>query len=182
MPNITAKYILDFWFSDRVKPLHFRKDVAFDREVYDTFFPAYEQASQGKLDDWRETALGSLALIILLDQFPRNMFRNSSQSFDTDRQACAISRSAIDKGFDDELTQEQCVFLYMPLMHSENLVDQEFCVTQFTKLGIESNLKFAIAHRNIVRRFNRFPHRNNILGRDSTPEEIEFLTEPNSSF
>ena len=182
MPNITAKYILDFWFSDRVKPLHFQKDVVFDREVYDTFFPTYEKASQGKLNNWRETALESLALIILLDQFPRNMFRNSSRSFATDCQAREIARYAIDKGFDAELTQEQCRFLYMPFMHSEDLVDQEFSVTQYAKLGVESNLKFAIVHRNIIRHFNRFPHRNNVLGRDSTPEEIKFLTEPNSSF
>ncbi|MDG1286229.1 MAG: DUF924 domain-containing protein [Rickettsiales bacterium] len=179
---ITPKNILDFWFSDRVAPLRFKKNAQFDQEIYDRFFSAYEEAVGGMLSDWQQTADGCLALIILLDQFPRNMFRSTPKSFATDGQAIEISKEAINKGSDIDLTQEQRVFLYMPFMHSEELTEQELAVELYRKLGIESNLRFAIAHRDIVARFGRFPHRNDILKRDSTPEEIEFLNGPNSGF
>lgn len=182
MPNITASEVLSFWFSEAVRPKHFIKDVTFDKEITDKFLKIYEHANSNNLNEWNQTAEGCLALIILLDQFPRNMFRNDSKSFDSDKIAREISKQAIDNKFDIELTKEQCAFLYLPFMHSEDLNEQELSVKLYEELGVESNLNFAIAHRDIIAKFNRFPHRNEILKRESTQEEIEFLKQPNSGF
>ena len=118
----------------------------------------------------------------MLDQFPRNIFRNTSQAFVTDKQAVELTKYAVNNNYQQNLSPEEQVFLYMPLMHSENRKDQAKCVELFTKLGKEDNPKFAIKHREIIDRFGRFPHRNEILGRESTPQETEFLTQPGSSF
>ena len=174
--------VIDFWFSQRVKPLWFKKSSEFDREVKQRFLDAYQLAKTGSLNDWRSEPHGALALIILLDQFPRNMFRGTSQAFATDGQAVELTKYAVANNYQQDLSTEQQAFLYMPLMHSENQADQARCVELFTKLGKEDNLKFAIKHQKIVARFGRFPHRNQILGRESTPEEREFLTQPGSSF
>lgn len=182
MTDITSDNILDFWFSDRVKPLHFIKNSALDKEVSDRFYQTYKKASNSILNDWQRSAESSLALIIILDQFPRNMFRNTQKAFRTDSDALKISKDAIDNGFNANLNQEQCTFLYMPFMHSEDLSEQEFSVKLYSQLGIENNLSFAIAHRDIIRRFGRFPHRNDIMERKSTLEEIEFLKNPGSGF
>ena len=182
MPAITPDTILDFWFSGAVKPFHFQKNIAFDDTIRERFGSSYEEAFEGKLDDWLLAAKSSLALVIMLDQFPRNMFRNTPQSFGADNKAHAAAKSAINSGFDQELTQEQRVFLYMPFMHSENIEEQERSVELYRMLGIENNVKFAVAHYDIIKRFGRFPHRNDILERDSTCEEIAFLKEPGSGF
>lgn len=182
MKITSSKDIIDFWFSERVSKLHFAKNTDFDKEVYDLFFATYEKALNGGLVDWQETPEGSLALIILLDQFSRNMFRNTPKSFESDKQARDIARLAIKNQFDHKLSKEQRVFLYMPFMHSENLKDQEVSIDLYKKLGIEENLKFAVAHYDIIKRFGRFPHRNSTLGRKSTNEEVEFLKNPNSGF
>ena len=174
--------ILSFWFSEKVKPLWFKKDTEFDREIKQRFFDTYQLAKAGELDDWRSNPESILALIILLDQFPRNMFRSTPQAFATDRQAVELTQYALEKKYEQELSTEKKVFLYMPLMHSEGSEDQAKCVELFQKLGKEDNLKFAIKHQKIVTRFGRFPHRNKILGRESTPAEQEFLTQPGSSF
>ncbi|MCP4922764.1 MAG: DUF924 domain-containing protein [bacterium] len=182
MPALVPETILDFWFSDRVRPLHFEKSEDFDKEIRDRFLSAHEEASKGLLTEWQQTAQGCLALVILLDQFPRNMFRGTPQSFASDRKAISVVNVAIGKRFDSSLPQEQCAFLYMPFMHSEDLGEQKFCVELYENLGVESNLQYAVAHLKIVERFGRFPHRNTILGRASTSDEIEFLKEDGSSF
>ena len=182
MGKLIASDILNFWFSDEVKPKRFKKDVAFDKQIKDQFFDVYQKASQGELDDWKTTVQGGLALVIVLDQFPRNMFRGAEQSFSTDHQAREVARFSVTEGDETKLTVSERSFLYMPFMHSEDLADQDLSVTLFSKTGLESSLKFAILHRDIVKRFGRFPHRNVILQRDSTDEEVAFLKEPGSKF
>jgi len=164
-------------------PNHFRKDPEIDLLIREQFLPTYEAARAGKLNgDWSDNAVGSLAQVIVLDQFPRNMFRDTPQAFATDEQAMAIATAAIDRGFDDELPQEQLAFLYMPFMHAESLAGQDQAVMLFEKLGIEGNLIFAMAHRDVIMTFGRFPHRNEVLGRRSTPEEQAYLAEPGAGF
>ena len=178
----TPDEILNFWFSEKVKPLWFKKSAEFDREIKQRFFDTYQLAKTGALADWRNASKDALALIIVLDQFPRNMFRNTPQAFATDKQAVELTKYAVSNNYQQNLSPEEQAFLYMPLMHSESKKDQAKCVELFTKLGKEDNLKFAIKHREVIDRFGRFPHRNQILGRQSTPEEKEFLTQPGSSF
>ena len=174
--------VIDFWFSDRVKPLWFKKKESFDREIQERFEPMYLEAKQGKLDKWGNVPHSALALIILLDQFPRNMYRQTPQAFATDDKAVEMAKYAISNNYQQSLTREQEVFLYMPLMHSESKTDQALCVELFAQLGKEDNLKFARKHQEIIDRFNRFPHRNEILGRESTNAEQRFLTRSGSSF
>ncbi len=174
--------VLDFWFSERVKPLWFKKSEQFDREIQQRFEPMYRQAKIGELDEWHNAPHSALALIIVLDQFPRNMYRQTTQAFATDTQAVELTKYAIAHNYQQSLTTEQQIFLYMPLMHSEDRTAQALCVELFTKLGKEDNLKFARKHQEIIARFGRFPHRNQILERESTPAEKEFLTQPGSSF
>ena len=174
--------VLNFWFSQRVKPLWFKKNAEFDREIQQRFLITYQLAKTGELDNWQEQPHDALALIIILDQFPRNMFRNTPHAFATDDKAVEITKYAVNNNYQQDLSVEQQTFLYMPLMHSENKTDQAQSVKLFTKLGKKDNLKFAIKHQEIIDRFGRFPHRNQILGRESTPTEQEFLTQPGSSF
>lgn len=180
--SITPNDILAFWFSERVKPLWFKKKEEFDREIKAQFIDTYQLAKTGALDSWRNNATDILALIIVLDQFPRNMFRNTAQAFATDSQAVELTKHAVDRNYQADLTEEQQVFLYMPLMHSEEKEDQSKCVELFKELGREKNLKFAIKHKEVIDIYGRFPHRNKILGRKSTPAEQKFLTQPGSSF
>jgi len=182
MANVSAVDVLTFWFSKDVIPLQFVKDPVFDQQIIDRFLPAYEEAVAGDLDDWMQTAEGCLGLIILLDQFPRNMFRDMPKAFASDSKALTIAVWAVDAGFEDCFPVEQRKFFYLPFMHSEILADQDYSVSMFADLGLEVSLKFAIAHRDIIARFGRFPHRNQILGRSSTEEEIKFLKGPNSHF
>ena len=195
----TLDEILNFWFSKMVKPLWFKKSADFDREIKQRFFDTYQLAKTGASAKWCNDSHDLLALIIVLDQFPRNMFRNTSQAFATDKQAVELAKYAISNNYQQNLSPEEQAFLYMPLMHSENKKDQAKCVELFTKLGREDNLKFAVKHQEVIARFliqslmgetpktalyrfGRFPHRNEALGRESTPEEKEFLTQPGSSF
>ena len=178
----TPENIIDFWFSERVKPLWFKKSAEFDREIRQRFSDLYQLAKTGALNNWRDCAPDALALIIILDQFPRNMFRNKPQAFATDGMAVELTKHAIANNYQQSLTIEQQVFLYMPLMHSESKADQALCIELFEELGKEDNLKFAIKHQEIIDRFGRFPHRNQVLGRESTVAEREFLTQPGSSF
>jgi uncharacterized protein (DUF924 family) len=165
----------------------FAKQPDFDQAIHQQFLSVYGQAAQGQLDAWQETATGSLALILLLDQFPRHLFRGQPQSFATDEQARAIARAAIAYGLDQQLPPIQTWFLYMPWQHSENLEDQLQSVKLFQALAaadpqLESAYQYAVKHWRVIRQFGRFPHRNTILGRESTPEEVEFLKQPGSSF
>lgn len=178
----TPEDVLNFWFSQRVKRLWFKKSTDFDREIKQHFLDTYQRGKTGALDDWRNDPHALLALIIVLDQFPRNMFRNTREAFATDKQAVELTKYALNNNYQQNLLPEEQSFLYMPLMHSENQKDQAKCVELFTELGREDNLKFAIKHQEIIDRFGRFPHRNDILGRESTPEKKEFLTQPGSSF
>ncbi|HAJ60876.1 MAG TPA: DUF924 domain-containing protein, partial [Cyanobacteria bacterium UBA8543] len=155
-------------------------------EVRSRFLNDYQQAAAGKLDDWKASPHGCLALIILLDQFSRNMFRGQPQAFATDPQALAYAKYAIAQGFDKELLPIQRWFVYMPFEHSENLADQHECVELFSTLQdypeCDNGVDYAIRHLRVIERFGRFPHRNKIIGRQTTPEEAEFLKQPGSSF
>ncbi|MFT4649904.1 MAG: hypothetical protein ACI8XX_000793 [Polaribacter sp.] len=169
------KALVDFWFSEESSKYWFNSTLEFDQQLSAEYGAAWQQAKQGGLDHWKETAIGSLALVILLDQIPLNIFRGKPDSFSTESQSIEVARAAIDNGFDIELTTQQKSFLYMPFMHSENLQDQVLALELFDQPGLEGNLKFSKHHHNIVERFGRFPHRNKILGRDSNQSEIEYL-------
>lgn len=179
---VNPQEIHNFWFSDRSKPLWFKKSNEFDREIKRHFLDTYYRAAAGELNHWRDDPTNALALIIVLDQFPRNMFRNQPRAFATDEQAVAVTKYGLERNYQQNLSVEEQAFLFMPLMHGENQEDQQLCVELFKELGKEDNLKFAIKHQKIIDRFGRFPHRNQILGRESTLEEKEFLTQPGSSF
>lgn len=171
----TAAQIRDFWFSDRNRPNWFVKSDAFDSHVTSECGPTYEAARRGDLDDWAGSAQDALALVIVLDQFPRNMFRGSPRSFESDHLALKHARAAVERGFDAELDGEGRQFLYLPFEHSEDLADQERSVALYQALGQPEALDYAHQHHDIIARFGRFPHRNKVLGRESTPEEAEFL-------
>lgn len=170
----SATEVVTFWQAagpDR----WFTKDDVFDKEIRERFFDTYEAAAAGKLSDWEQSAQGALALLILLDQFPRNMFRADARAFATDPLARAITAGAIVRGFDSQVPKELRGFFYLPFEHSEDLADQERCIALNKAIGDAENLKWAEIHANIIRRFGRFPHRNAALGRTITPEEQAFL-------
>jgi uncharacterized protein (DUF924 family) len=167
--------IIDFWFADDVRKLWFNSTAEFDRSLRERFEDILKQADQGELDHWMESAAGCLALVIILDQFPLNMFRGNAQSFATEARSRDVARVAITDGFDKALAAEQQAFLYMPFMHSENLADQQLALELFAQPGMESNLRFAHHHHAIVETYGRFPHRNAVLGRTNTAAEIEYL-------
>lgn len=188
--------ILEFWFGT-LDPLQisysegrkrwFLKNEVFDATCRQRFLDVYQQAIAHQLDTWEETALGTLALVLVLDQFPRNMFRNTPQAFASDEQARQVAKRAIARGFDQSLHPVQRIFIYLPLEHSELLEDQHQSVELFTALGathpeLYDTLDYAQRHRAVIEQFGRFPHRNQILGRSSTPDELEFLKQPGSSF
>ncbi len=173
--NITPADILNFWYSDRLKSQWFSSTPVLDKEILEKYETVWEKALSGELDDWTNTPEGSLALVIVLDQFPLNMFRGQAKSFVSERKAVETTLKAIQNKFDLNLEKGMLAFLYMPLMHSENLSEQDLSVTKFRETQLEGNIKFAEHHRGIVREFGRFPHRNAILGRKSTATEIEYL-------
>ena len=192
MPS-EADEVLDFWFGREDEPGYgefreawFRKDEGFDQEVKERFGSLYERAAAGELDGWRDDARSCLALVICLDQFPRNMFRGDGRTHATDAKAVETARYAVERALDRELPPFQRMFVYMPFMHSENLEDQHRSVELFGRLaekpGATDVTSYAVGHMEIVERFGRFPHRNVILGRETTPEEAEFLEKPGSSF
>ena len=153
----------------------FTRDEAFDGEIRARFLATHEAAAAGALNLWGETPEGALALLILLDQFPRNLFRGTPRAFATDALARTIADRALAKGLDQEVPPDLKGFFYLPFMHSENLVDQERCVALYEAAGDEKGLPYAVEHRDIIARFGRFPHRNPILGRAMTEEEAAFL-------
>ncbi len=167
--------ILEFWFAESAQARWFDSTPAFDHTLRERFLEAYRAAAAGRLEDWEQTPPGALALAIALDQFPLNMFRGQPESFATEAAARAVADRAIARGFDRELEPIQRLFLYLPFMHGEALADQDRSVSLFERLGLEDSLHFARHHRDLIARFGRFPHRNAILGRDSTPEEIAYL-------
>lgn len=192
----TVESILKFWFGDpddanseygQQRKVWFRKDPTFDQSIRDRFSSVYQDAAQGQLQHWQSEPHSCLALILLLDQFPRNMFRGTAQAFATDDQALATAQFAIAHHYDQCLHPVERIFVYLPLEHSENIEHQTEVVQLFQQLAatepeLESTLDYAIRHRDVIAQFGRFPHRNTILGRATTPEEAKFLQQSGSSF
>ena len=172
----SSKDIIHFWFEEVDSKLWFNSTPDFDQHIHSRFESVYQAALNSELDDWQETAEGCLALIILLDQFPLNMYRGKPEGFAGESKAREVAVFAIEHGFDQQLEDKQRAFMYMPFMHSEDISDQDRSVALFEKAGLEENLRFAKHHRDIVRTYGRFPHRNKILGRESSAAEIDYLT------
>lgn len=174
--------ILDFWFNDLSPQQWWVKDEKLDREIARRFGELHAQASRCELFDWRMAARGRLAEIIILDQFSRNIYRDKPQSFANDPLALALAQEALAVDADKALSPVERSFLYLPFMHSESVEIHRIAVILYSAPGLESNLDYELQHKLIIDRFGRYPHRNNILGRESTPDEIEFLKQPGSSF
>lgn len=177
-----ADEVLLFWFSEIDPKQWWVKDEALDALIRSRFLPVHQRAVQGQLAGWRSTADGRLAEVIVLDQFSRNLFRDSAQAFAYDHLALTLAQEAVAVGIDGDLNQQQRSFLYMPYMHSESLSVHEQAVDLFQRNGIAANLDFELQHKAIIERFGRYPHRNAVLGRVSTAEELSFLAQPGSSF
>ncbi len=171
----TPADVIDFWFADDVRERWFDSTPEFDQMLRARFEDVWERARNGELDRWMASAEGCLALAIVLDQFPLNMFRATAKSYSSEERSREVARHAIEHSFDTGLEARKKAFLYMPFMHSEDLADQDLSVELFDQPGLESSLRFARHHRDIVARFGRFPHRNAALGRESTAAEIEYL-------
>ena len=174
--------VLTFWFEEATPKQYFTKDVAFDNTIRNRFSSLHEAAVKGKLEQWRNTPSGALAEIIILDQFSRNIYRGLPTSFASDELCLRLAKNAIKKGFDKKIDIKKREFFYLPFMHSEAKEEHEKSVQMFSEKGLEIYLPFAYKHKAIIDRFGRYPHRNDILGRQSTLEETEFLTQPDSSF
>lgn len=191
-----TEQILRFWFDDpedsqgeygQQRQVWFKKDAAFDDAIRRLFLEDVERAAAGELLAWREEPRACLVLVLLLDQFPRNLFRGDARSFASDRAALDITNHALAQGFERQVLPVERIFFYLPLEHSENLADQERCVELVRSLAanhpeFESYLDYAQRHHDVIKQFGRFPHRNEILGRETTPAEAEFLQQPGSRF
>ena len=178
--------ILDFWLlplgdpgHGKTRELWWKSTPALDAEIAQKFGALLDKAAAGDLDHWAKSPDGALALILLCDQFARNIHRKTARAFATDAQARSIARRALAHFYPAAFPAEVRLFFYMPFQHSEDLADQELCVALFAALGNASNDKFAVEHRDIVARFGRFPHRNEAMGRPSTPEELDYLKTAN---
>ena len=182
---MTPDEVLDFWFK-RDRKAWFEKNPAFDEEIRSRFLALYELAASAQLEDWKSKPKSCVALVILLDQSPRNMFRGTARAFASDPLALDAARVIVDQGWDKTLSPDERMFAYLPFEHSESLADQERCLALMKEIAALSQTadlpKWAEAHLAIIRRFGRFPHRNTALGRASTPEEVEFLKTPGSGF
>ena len=174
--------ILNFWFKEIPLTAWFRKDPKFDQTLRERFLTVLQSAARGELATWRTDIHGRLAEILVLDQFSRNIYRDKPQSFAQDPLAVQLAREALKDAGHDTLPAAQKSFLYMPFMHSESLVDHVLAVQLFSQPGLEGNLDFELRHKAIIEKFGRYPHRNWILGRPSTPQEVEFLKQPGSGF
>lgn len=174
--------VLHFWFEELEPNHHWIKDAKLDEDIDKRFGQLHIEAKNGELAHCRDSAEGRLAEIIILDQFTRNIYRDEADSFSCDTLAVTLSKEAINLGCDKELSVTQRAFIYMPLMHSEEKTDHELALQVFDQEGLENNLDFEKRHFRIIERFGRYPHRNALLGRDSTEQEVEFLTQPGSSF
>ncbi len=170
----TPKQVLSFWKKAGPKRW-FKSDPEFDHKILDKFLVTHQAAELGKLAGWEEDAEGALALVIVLDQFPRNMFRGTARAFSTDALALAAAKRAIERGFDRRIKLPERNFFYLPFEHSENLADQETSLKLYEATKDKESVRWAKLHYDTIQRFGRFPHRNEILGRVSTPEEIAFL-------
>jgi len=177
---MTPEDIIQFWYSPQVKKRWFNSTHSFDREIKENYEYVWQMAVNDELLSWKESAVGCLALAIVLDQFPLNMYRDEKKSFSSEAKAIEISLYAIANDIPDQLPKQQLSFLFMPLMHSEAIADQQLSVQMFEKYQLVDNIRFAQHHHDLVKRFDRFPHRNKILERESTPEEIEYLNSANA--
>jgi len=180
MSDPAAGRVRRFWFDEHAKDW-FVKNPAFDAELRRRFLALHEAASAGRLAHWADDARSCLAPLILLDQFPRNMFRGEARAFATDLLARAAARVILERGWNQQMTQPEQLFAYLPFEHSESLADQNLACELMKGFDAEQ-LRYAIRHREIIERFGRFPHRNGLLGRESTAAEIEFLKQPGSGF
>ncbi|EDM69199.1 hypothetical protein PE36_06922 [Moritella sp. PE36] len=176
------KDVIKFWFEDINPAKWWIKDSEFDQTIITRFSELHQRAVAGELFHWRRSAEGRLAEIIILDQFSRNMFRDTPRAFFYDNMALVLALEAIAFGADKELSQLQCSFLYLPFMHSESAVIHQQAVFLYQGNDIQTNLDFELQHQAIIEQFGRYPHRNTILGRESTVEELAFLDTPSSSF
>jgi uncharacterized protein (DUF924 family) len=174
--------VLRFWFEDLKPEDWWKKSDEIDQTICDKFGELHKACALGELEEWRSTPRGRLAEIIVLDQFSRNIYRNSPQAFQWDPMALVLSQEAIRNKAHQELSAPKRAFLYMPYMHSESPKIHQEALELFSEPGLEYNLDFEKKHKEIIDRFGRYPHRNLILGRESTPEELEFLKQPGSSF
>jgi uncharacterized protein (DUF924 family) len=174
--DVTPAEILSFWRAAGNDRWYMRNDP-FDAEVRDRYLGLWRKAARGGLSYWEASDDGALALVIVLDQFPRNMFRGDALTYSSDTLARDVARRAIDRQADLRIDPDLLEFLYMPFMHSEQLSDQLRCIELFREIGNTEQLKYAEHHADIIRRFGRFPHRNSILGRMTTPDEQAFLNE-----
>lgn len=178
----TYKDVLQFWFEELEAKDWFNGNTDLDSLIHQRFKSLHLQASRCELYEWRSSAQGRLAEIIILDQFSRNLYRDSASAFAFDSQALALAQEAVALEMDKALPPEQCTFLYMPYMHSESLLIHECGLQLFVKNGLQSNIDYHRQHTVILEKFGRYPHRNRVLGRESSEEEILFLTQPGSSF
>ena len=174
--------VLRFWFSELDRKAWFVRDAAVDEKIRTRFGPLIEELSSRPVDEALASPERALATVIALDQFPRNVFRGTARAFATDALALAVAKAAIDRGLDSQVPAERRVFLYLPFEHSEALADQDRSVELTAALGDEEYARYAVLHRDVIKRFGRFPHRNVMLGRTPTLEELTFLKEPSSSF
>ena len=177
-----AAEVISFWFKEIPSESWFKKDTECDQLIRQRFLEVHDAATAGELFDWRSNALGRLAEIIVLDQFSRNIFRDQSSAFAWDAQALVLAQEAVTAGAFEQLESSQQAFLIMPYMHSESKMIHEQAIKLFSRPGLEFNLDFEKRHKVIIDRFGRYPHRNEILGRQSTAEEQEFLKQPGSAF
>lgn len=182
MLSIGYRDILKFWFEETKPEQHFKINKVFDALIRQRFSETHRAAAQAELYEWRTTPDGRLAEIIVLDQFSRNLFRDRPEAFACDGMALVLAQEAVRLGADEALPPQQRAFLYMPYMHSESRAIHATAEQLFRQPGLEANLKYELKHKAIIDRFGRFPHRNAVLGRESTAEEHAFLTQPGSSF
>ncbi|TMN39923.1 DUF924 family protein [Pseudoalteromonas sp. S2755] len=173
------KDVYEFWFVECTESDWWKKSADFDRIIKNRFGILHQMAHQGELSSWRATPLGALCEIIILDQFSRNIFRDTPAAFASDPLALCLTQHAIEKGYHRQLNDTELMFLYLPMMHSESRIIHRAADHYFRDLP---NYDFEVAHKKIIDRFGRYPHRNEILNRDSTEEEMDFLGTPNSSF
>jgi len=178
--NIEPADILEYWYSEFMQKHWFSSTPALDGEIREKYQRLWERAAEGELDHWQDSPDGALALVIVLDQFPLNMFRGKPEYFRTERKAVEVTLDALKKGFDKQLSKDRLGFLLMPLMHSERIEEQDLSVKLFHQYELTANIKFAEHHRELVRKYGRFPHRNAILGRENTPAEVEYLASKNA--
>ncbi|MDE2055082.1 MAG: DUF924 domain-containing protein [Xanthomonadaceae bacterium] len=179
---VNPQDVLHFWFDETAPEQHFKNDAAFDAEIRARFGETHLAAAHGELAAWRDTPEGRLAEIIVLDQFSRNLFRDDARAFATDGMALVLAQEAIRAGVDCATPSARLTFLYMPFMHSESRAIHVEAERLFRHPGLEDNYQFELKHKAIIDRFGRYPHRNRVLGRASTPEERAFLERPGSSF